>query len=164
MKSKILSLFALVALAVSLVGCKSSAIAPSVLRLGVGAGASYSLLKYPEAAPAVKASAAIICSQASNTNLSPEAVYAAVDAYKEKTPESVLIVNSALSLYTLIWNGYGATAVTNNPQFKLYLEATCGGLTDAVATIPIVPSSNTLSILRAAPPVSKQWPQVSFPK
>lgn len=162
MKTKILSLFVLLALAVSLVGCKSP-IAPAVLRLGVGAGASYSLLKYPEAVPAVKASAAIICAQANSTNLSPEAVYAAVDAYAEKTPESVLIVNSALSMYTLIWNGYGQTAVANNPQFKLYLEATCGGLTDAVATIPVSPSPATLTLLRAAPP-NKDWPHVSFPK
>ena len=162
MKTKIMSLFALLALAVSLVGCKS-AIAPSVVRLGVGAGASYSLLKYPEAAPAVKASAAIICSQANSTNLSPEAVYAAVDAYKEKTPESVLIVNTALGMYTLVWNGYGQTAVSNNPAFKLYLEATCGGLMDAVATIPVTPSPATLTILRAAPQ-SKAWPQVTFPK
>lgn len=148
------------ALAVSLVGCKSP-IGPGVVRLGVSSGASYSLLKYPQAAPAVKASADIICAQAGGTNLAPASIYAAVDAYSQKTPESVLIVNSALSLYTLLWNGYGASAVNNLPQLKLYLEATCGGLTDAVGTIPTPTAAPAM--LRAAP-VNKDWPHISFPK
>lgn len=156
MKTKILSLFALVALAVSLVGCKSP-IAPGLVRLGVSSGASYSLLKYPQAGPAVKASAEIICSQANGTNLAPSAIYAAVDAYTQKTPESVLIVNTALGFYTLIWNGYGADAVNNQPQLKLYLEATCGGLNDATSGI-------LFTNLVAAKAANKDWPHVSFPK
>lgn len=160
MKTKVLSLIALAALAVSLVGCKSP-IAPGVVRLGVSTGASYSLLKYPQAAPAVRASADIICAQANGTNLAPESVYAAVNAYSHQTPESVLIVNSALSLYTLLWNGYGANAVNNIPQLKLYLGATCDGLNDAVGTIPTTTAAP--SMLRSAP-VDKNWPHVNFPQ
>jgi hypothetical protein len=156
---KVLSLLTLAALAVGLVGCGTTSntnLGPPLVRLGVSSGASYSLLKYPQAVPAVRASAAIICSQAAGTNLAPAEVVAAVDAYAEKTPESVLIVNSALSLYTLVWNGYGAAAVTNTPALKLYLAATCDGLNDALATVPAP------GVVRNAPPQNPAWPQVKF--
>lgn len=159
MKKEILSLLALVALSLSLVGCKSP-IAPGLVRLGVSSGASYSLLKYPQAAPAVKASADIICSQANGTNLEPASIYAAVNAYQNQTPESVLIVNTALSLYTLLWNGYGTDAVNNVPQLKLYLSATCDGLTDAVGTLA---SPTPPSLVRASAP-NQNWPHVNFPR
>ena len=161
MKSKVLSLFTLAALAVSLVGCNIPGIAPGVLRLGVSSGAAYSLLKYPQAAPAVRASAEIICSEANGTNLAPAAIYAAVNAYGQQTPESTLIVNSALGLYTLVWNGYGAEAVNNSPNLKLYLSATCDGLHDALGGVPITPASPMT--LRSAP-VNKNWPHVNFPQ
>ena len=159
MKKQILSLITLAALAVGVVGCKNPGatnIGPPLVRLGVSSGATYSLMKYPQAAPAVKASAAIICAQAAGTNLAPAAVVEAVNAYSEQTPESTLIVNSALSLYTLVWNGYGESAVSNSPTLKLYLGATCDGLNDALATVP-VPGA-----VRAAAPVNKNWPQVKF--
>jgi len=150
------------ALAVSLVGCKSTnGIGPGVLRLGVASGASYSLLKYPQAAPAVRASADIICSEANGTNLAPAAIYAAVNAYGQQTAESTLIVNSALGMYTLIWNGYGVDAVNNSPTLKLYLSATCDGLTDALSGLPSPTAAP--SVLRSAP-VNKDWPHVKFPQ
>lgn len=161
MKRKVLSLFTLSALAVGLVGCGTTGgtkpnIGPPMVRLGVSSGATYSLLKYPQALPAVKASAAIICSQANGTNLAPAAVVEAVNAYTEQTPESVLIVNSALSLYTLVWNSYGASAVANTPTLQLYLSATCDGLNDALAAQPAA------GVVRNAPPQNPTWPQVKF--
>ena len=159
MKKEILSLLALVALSISLVGCKSP-IAPGLVRLGVSSGASYSLLKYPQAAPAVKASADIICSQSNGTNLAPASIYAAVNAYQNQTPESVLIVNTALSLYTLLWNGYGTDAVNNIPQLKLYLSATCDGLHDA---LPPATAAGAPTVMRAAAQ-NKNWPHVDFPR
>lgn len=159
---KIISLFVLAALAVSLVGCGTTggtANGPSIgaplVRLGVSTGAAYSLLKYTNALPAVKASAAIICSQAHSTNLAPAAVVEAINAYHQQTPESVLIVNSALTLYTTIWNSYGTVAVTNYPTLRLYLEATCDGLNDAIASVP------SPGVVRNAVP-NKAWPQVKF--
>lgn len=156
---KIVSLLALAALAVSLVGCGTTGggpnVGPPLVRLGVSSGASYSLLKYTNALPAVKASAAIICSQAHGTNLAPAAVVEAVNAYQQQTPESVLIVNSALTLYTTIWNSYGTVAVTNYPTLRLYLEATCDGLNDAIASVP------STGVVRNAVP-NKAWPQVKF--
>lgn len=156
-KRKLLSLLAVAALAVGTVGCKNSGanIGPPLLRLGVASGASYSLLKYPEAKPAVKASADIICAQANGTNFAPASVVEAVNAYREQTPESVLIVNAAINLYTLVWNGYGAGAVTNSPELKLYLTATCDGLNDALAGLPMA------GVVRGAPQ-NAVWPQVKF--
>lgn len=155
MKRKVLSFITLAALAVGVVGCGSTGtkIGPPMVRLGVSTGASYGLLKHPEALPAVKASADVICSQAAGTNLAPASVVEAVNAYTQQTPESTLIVNSALSLYTLVWNGYGAEAVANAPELQLYLQATCDGLNDALAQQP------TSGVVRNAPP-NPAWPLV----
>lgn len=161
MKTKVLSIVALAALAASLVGCSSPTVGPSVLRLGVSSSASYSLLKYPEAAPAVKASADIICSEANSTNLAPAAIYEAVNAYGGQTPESTLIVNSALGFYTILWNNYGTDAVNNIPTLRLYLGATCDGLHDALGTMP---SPVAASLKLRSAPVNKNWPHVNFPK
>jgi len=152
---KTLSLLSLAVLAVGLVGCGTTGtqIGPPMVRLGVSTGASYGLLKHPQALPAVKASADIICSQAAGTNLAPANVVAAINTYTEQTPESVLIVNSALSLYTLVWNGYGAEAVKNTPALQTYLQATCDGLQDALASQP------TSGVTRNAPP-NPAWPLV----
>ena len=159
MNKRILSVIALAVLAFGVVGCKNTggtSIGPPLLRLGVSSGASYSLLKYPQAAPAVKASASIICAQANGTNLSQAEVVAAVNAYQDQTPESVLIVNSAIGLYTLVWNGYGESAVSNSPTLKLYLGATCDGLNDAIAWLP------QPGMARAPRPHDKGWPHVNF--
>lgn len=159
MKRKVLSLLTLAALAVGVVGCKStggSKIGPPMVRLGVSTGASYSLLKYPEAMPAVKASADIICSQAAGTDLAPASVVEAVNTYTQQTPESTLIVNSALSLYTLVWNGYGAEAVKSSPELQLYLQATCDGLNDALLAQPVP------GVVRSALLQNPAWPLVKF--
>lgn len=156
MKRKVLSVLSLAVLAAGLVGCGTtgSQIGPPMVRLGVSTGTSYALLKHPQALPAVRASADVICSQAAGTNLAPVNVVAAVNAYTEQTPESVLIVNSALGLYTLVWNGYGADAVKKTPELQKYLQATCDGLNDALASPP-TPSG----VVRNAPP-NPAWPLV----
>lgn len=157
---KVLSLLVLAVLAAGLTGCGTTSsdanLGPPMVRLSVSSGAVYSLLKYPEAVPAVRASAAIICSQAAGTNLAPAEVVAAIDAHAEKTPESVLIVNAALSVYTLVWNSYGASAVAHTPILRVYLEATCSGLIDALT---VVPASDGLLSATAQNPA---WPQVKF--
>ena len=159
MRKTVASVITLAVLATGMVGCGTTAsgpnIGPPMVRLGVSTSATYSLLKYPQAKPAVQASAAIICSQANGTNLAPAAVVEAVNAYTEQTPESVLILNSALSLYTLVWNSYGVSAVSNTPALKLYLSATCEGLNDALAAQP------TTTVMRNAPR-NPAWPLVKF--
>lgn len=159
---KQINVLSLVALAFStlLVGCKgpSSEIGPPMVRLGVSTGATYALMEHPEALPAVRASADVICSQAAGTNLSPTSVVAAINAYTKQTPESILIVNSALGLYTLVWNGYGAEAVKNDPLLRTYLQATCDGLQDALAGQ--ASASRNAPSFGAAPPGSVVWPLV----
>lgn len=159
MKMKSLSIIVVAAAGLCLAGCSTTGtnVGPPMVRLGVSTGASYSLLKYPEAVPAVRASADIICSQVGGTNLAPASVVAAVNAYSEQTPESVLIVNAAMSLYTMVWNSYGAGSVSNTPELKLYLGAVCDGLNDALASQPVA------GMVRNASPQNPAWPQVKFP-
>ena len=145
---KVLSVLSLAVLATGLVGCGStgSRIGPPMVRVGVSTVTGYALAKHPQAMPVVRASADVICAQAASTNLSPVNVVAAVHAYTEQTPESVLIVNGALSLYTLVWNSYGTDAVNNLPTLQQYLQATCDGLNEALTAYPksALISRNTL--------------------
>lgn len=115
------------------VGCSS--ITPSVVRLGVGTGVAYGVQKYPEALPEVKIAAEVICSAAHGTDISPTNIVAAIRlADPNISTDATLIVNGALVLYIGVWNSYGASAVNNNPKIRPYLEATCDGLTDVLAT------------------------------
>lgn len=113
-------------------GCNNPTVGPAAMRLSVATAVGYSVQKYPQAIPGIKAGADIICAQASATNLSPANVVAAVNAYTEMTPESVLILNAGLGFYTLLWNSYGENAVKNSPLFQQYLLATCGGIRDGL--------------------------------
>lgn len=123
------------ALSACLLTCGCSTITgkltPPVVQQGVATGVSYSTAKYPTAIPYVRAAGEVICSAANGTNLSPAAVVAAVESSNAtflKTPEGVLILNSALTLYIGVWESYGAEAVNNAPVLKTYLQATCDGI------------------------------------
>jgi hypothetical protein len=155
-RTQILALVTTAWLASLSLGCKTAsnpALGPATVRLGVSSTASYALLEYPQAGPAISASAAVICSQAQGTNLAPSAIVSAVNNYVRLTPESALIVNSAINFYTLIWQSYGETAVKNSPRLRTYLQATCDGLNDALAYV-----TNTNMVKSGTKPVA--WPLV----
>lgn len=112
---------------------------PSVVQQGTSAGVSYSTAKYPTAIPYVRAAGEVICSAANGTNISPAVIVAAVEnsnAAFLKTPEGVLILNSALTLYIGVWESYGAEAVDNAPALKTYLQATCNGIQQGLVGRP----------------------------
>lgn len=153
-KKKFYPLLAALTLAL-LTGCSSVKISPAIVHQGVSAGVSYSVTKYPNAVPYLRAAAPVICSAANSTNLSPNEVVSAIEssgASAFKTPEGVLILNTALTIYIGLWNSYGDTALNNAPQFRLYLLATCNGLNDGLASRSGVASSP-----------SATWPRVTFP-
>lgn len=137
MKTRILALFCLLTL---LAGCSTTATDPSsinpiVVRLGVSTGVTYGLSKYPQAVPGVRIAGEVICSAATGTNLSPDNLIAAIQGVSTNiTPETTLIVNGALVLYIGIWNSYGQSALTNQPALRLYLQATCSGILDGLAS------------------------------
>ena len=158
----IVSTFALVSM-VFMTGCKSApTIGPLVVRQGVATGVGYSVLKYPTAVPYISAASVVVCSAANEANLDPALLIAAIEssnATSVKTPEGVLILNSAFTLYTGIWESYGVNTVSNSPTLKLYLQATCDGLNDGLAFV--VPPMSPLP----AASVNKNkinWPLVKF--
>lgn len=150
-----LILTALVAFAV---GCKNTSptLGPSLVQQGVATGVSYSVIKYTNAVPYLKVGAQIVCASAAGTNISPAAIIASLEqsslANSLKTPEGVLIFNSAMLLYTGIWESYGSNAVANVAQLQPYLQATCNGMNQGLAY-------TTLSA-RNAPAAT--WPKAKF--
>lgn len=150
-------------------GCASSPvkITPALVQQGVATGVAYSTAKYPQAVPYLKAADLVICSASEGTNLAPSEVVAAIessDAAALKTPEAVLILNTALTLYTGVWDAYGADALNNQPDLKLYLQATCAGISDGLPPIslptPITPMMAKRIVDSRGNP---NWPHVKMP-
>lgn len=148
-----------------LAGCTSTKqlITPAIVRQGVSALEGYSISKYPDTVPYLKAAAPVICSAANSTNLSPTQVINALEKSKAnelKTPQGVLILNSLLVLYIGIWDAYGDDAVNRSPDLQSYLKATCDGMNDR---LPV--DSRVLQMMLARPWVSfNDWPLVGFDK
>lgn len=156
----------LIALAAALIagsGCKSAnpTVGPALLRLGVSTGAGYALQKYPVAVPGVRAGADIVCALANGTNPDPAQMVAALDAYGQKSPEAVLILNAALAAYEIVYEGLNNT---NQTAAQPYAMALCGGLTDALALYGggavNVPATRALSPFTHGSP---KFPQVRYP-
>lgn len=126
------------ALIPALCGCATvgnNNLAPSLVRVGVSTTVAYGALKYPQSVPGVRIASEVICSAANGTNLSPASVIDAIHAASPTiSAETTLIVNGALVLYIGVWNSYGKSAVSNAPNLKLYLQATCDGIKDGLQT------------------------------
>lgn len=155
-KMNSIKILLLMAAVVATAGCSSVQLSPSVVQVGVSTGVRYSVAKYPESIPYLKAVTPIVCSAAYATNLAPEQVIAAIEsspASALKTPEATLILNSALTLYVGIWASYAQEPVFNAPLLREYLLATCNGLQDGIG----LPSE-----VRTAAPTTP-WPRVRFP-
>lgn len=140
------------------VGCSSIKISPSTVQQGVATGVSYSVIKYPQVVPYLRAADDLICSAANGTNISPAQVIAAIErapsAAVLKTPEGVLILNAALTLYVGVWESYGVNAVNNAPTLQLYLKATCSGIAEGLPS-----ASGNLTARRVS---ETGWPLVKF--
>lgn len=155
MKTKLLLILTLAASLLTFTGCKNTNpnIGPAMLRLGVSTTAGYSLMNNPKALPGVKAGASVICSVVNGTNVSPAAIVSALDAYGANNPETVFILNTAVSAYTLIYNSLPDTNVIVAQPYAL---AVCDGLNDALLFVS--PPSAVLS----SPRFQSQWPQMKF--
>lgn len=153
-----------VALTSLLMGCATnSSVGPALLRLGVSSTAGYSLMKNPSALPGVQAGASVVCAAAHGTNVSPASIVAALDAYGQRTPEAVFILNSAIGAYNIVYNGLSSTNATSASPYALAL---CDGLNDALAmvSVPPVPGGvNAPPRIVASPKAQSQyWPQIKF--
>lgn len=135
---------------VLLCGCANKPLlSPALVQAGVAAAVSYGVSKKPEAIPFVRAVEPVICSASESTNLAPaEVVLAIQQSGALKTPESVLIVNSALLLYSGIYNSFGADAVNQNALLQAYLHATCVGIGQGLPPNPPGPGTHS------------SWPQI----
>jgi hypothetical protein len=155
---KRLTLPLVAAVALFAIGCKNTSptLGPALVQQGVATGVSYSVIKYTNAIPYLKVGAQVVCASAGGTNISPAAIITALEqssvANSLKTPEGVLIFNSALLLYTGIWESYGSNAVASVAQLQPYLQATCNGMNQGLAY-------TTLSARNA--PVAT-WPKAKF--
>lgn len=145
------SLFA-VLFALALAGCATTPapnpnpIAPSLVEIAVQASVTYGIAEKPSAIPYLQASKLVICAAAANNVLGPQQVIDALEnseAVALKTPEGVIILNAALSLYGVIYVSYGANVPDSTVQ--PYLQAVCNGMTLAL------PSTNKLPIAISVP-------------
>lgn len=158
MKNKLKQFLILAPLCLALVGCSSvGKLTPALVQQGVATGVSYGVVKYPTAIPYLKVAGAVICSAANGTNLAPAEVIAAVEASNAgalKTPEAVLILNGALTLYVGIWESYGADALSEHAKLQLYLQATCSGIHDGL------PEGSRRRVIDPR----LNWPLVAWPR
>lgn len=125
------SVMIIAAIAASTTGCKTPAMTQAVVQTTVATGVAFGIQKSPQAIPYLKAATPIVCSAASGTNISPTEVISAIEAANIdglKTPEAVIIMNGALSLYVVLYEEYGVDALKNQAQLKAYLQGTCNGL------------------------------------
>lgn len=112
-------------------GCKTPAMTQAIVQTTVATGVAFGIQKSPQAIPYLKAATPIVCSAASGTNISPAEVISAIESANIdglKTPEAVIIMNGALSLYVVLYEEYGIDAIKNQAQLKAYLQGTCNGL------------------------------------
>ena len=125
-------LLALLGLTALLSGCSAitNLATPQIVQAGSTALTSAGLAAEPAALPGVRAAAAIICADASNTNINPASVVADINQLDPSlnTPTAVIIENGILGLYIGVWDAYGASAVTNSPVLQSYLRAVCSGI------------------------------------
>lgn len=145
-------LILLLPILLALTGCKNPALTQAVVRTTVGSTVGYSLIKKPELVPYVRLSTDVICATAHSTNISPAAIVKNLELIDPsvKTPEGILLVNGALSLYRGVWESYGSNAVNNATALRPFLMGTCEGLTDAVSLSTVVSSART-GATKAAP-------------
>lgn len=143
-------------------GTQQTLISPALVQQGVATGVAYSAEKYTNSIQYLRIADSVICSMASSTNIAPAEVIAAIErspsAAVTKTPEGVLILNSALTLYTGIWNSYGSNAVANAVEIQPYLKATCDGINQG---LPI--DSGKMGVRRPSFVESDSWPVVKLP-
>lgn len=137
-----------------LTGCTAvnPILSPQLVRSGVSAGVIYGVSQYPKSLPSVRVATEVICSAAASTNISPASLIAAIQSSEtELTPQTTLIIHTALLLYTGVWNAYGENAVNNIPTLKLYLNSTCDGMKDGL------PPTSAREAVRSEVP-NAQWP------
>lgn len=112
-------------------GCKTPAMTQAIVQTTVATGVALGVQKSPQAVPYLKAATPVVCAAASGTNISPAEVVAAIEAANLdslKTPEAVIIMNGALSLYMVIYDEYGTEAINQQAQLRAFLQGTCNGL------------------------------------
>lgn len=141
-------------------------VSPAVVQQGVASTVSYSSSKFPTSVPYLLAAGDVICSEANETNLAPADVIAAIEssnATQFKTPEAVLILNSALTLYIGIWDSYGSNAIANATALQPYLKATCNGINQGLPPQggKLLLGRSKIEKNRLAP--SPNWPMIKLP-
>lgn len=131
-------------------------VTPANVQLGVSTGVAAAVVEWPQAIPGVQAAANVICSDAGQTNLNPTLIIADIQKLDPSlnTPTDILIENGALDAYTLLWEAYGASAVTNAPLLQSYLQATCAGMNQGLGPNAALKFSLT--------PATNSWPIIHY--
>lgn len=139
-------------------GCSTTQpnISPALVQQGVFTVAAYTVAKEPAVVPYLNAATPVICSAAQGTNgIDPASVVAAIEASplasQLKTPEAVLALNGALTLYIGVWDSYGGKV--DLAAMQPYLQATCNGLTLALPAAKSKPAKTAKA----------SWPLVRYP-
>lgn len=112
------------------VGCKSPGLTKTMVQTAVATGVTFGVMKEPRAIPYLRASVPVICSAAHGTNLNPAEIVAALEnspAGGLKTPQSILIMNGIIGIYTGVYEAYGQD-IDDRPFLQAALDGTCEGL------------------------------------
>lgn len=158
-KKSMKNIFAIIPLIalVLVTGCSNTKplVTPAVVKSGSSSAVSLGVKQWPEARPYVAASIAVLCSQAAGTNLSPASLEAALEASpiaaQAKTLTGVIVLNSMLMIYNVVWNSFVSEAVANSLA-KPYLQAACDGGNEGLAVRGV-----------RSPAEANKWPQVRYP-
>jgi hypothetical protein len=117
-------------------GCKTApTFGPAIAQEAVTIGVQVGLVKYPEAAPILRAAAPVVCAVASGTNIQPAQVISVLQGsgvINATNVQAVLILNSAIGIYTAVFDSFGANWTANQPVLQSYLKAVCDGINAAL--------------------------------
>ena len=132
MKNTILASIALAGLLTA--GCKTTPnlLTPAALTSEVALGVRVGLDVYPEAAPGVALSRDVVCTAAANTNVTPAAIVADLQAMNVTNTNVKLIVDAAVLLYEGVFDLIGTNAP---PEIQAYTTALCNGLTQRLPPV-----------------------------
>lgn len=108
-------------------GCSSpkGQMSHAVFTAAVTIGEQIAVDTHPESIPYLRVAVPVVCSVANRTNVSPQAIVAALDSANITNRTTRLIINSSLTLFNVVVSG----VATNQSEVQLYAQDLCNGMT-----------------------------------
>lgn len=144
--------------ALAIVGCATvkSILTPAAVEQITATTAAWGIATDKNVAPYLQAATPVICSLAGTTVLDPATVVSALEnssANELKTPTALIVINSILATYSVVYDAYGSNVTAS--QMQPYLAAMCNGLTKAIGG-----KLAGTKLTAPGPTVATKWPYV----